>query len=396
MATQVHILGDSHTSIWHLTGRQRLELSLKRYPGVQVADECNKLDPEDRLVVIRGDHVLDGRLIAALVEGSEHAVLFGSDATPVAARGYGDDADKLISIVSDDEEPSNAFARYTAGEFVAERRTNLRSIAPPRADRIETTNQAELERDLFNGSYKGVTDLITKWLWPAPARAATRICLQLGVNPNAVTLMSLILAVMTAGAFWEGAYITGLIAAWLMTFLDTLDGKLARVSITTSRFGDRLDHGLDLVHPPFWYLAWGLGLGGAWTLTPDFGITITLIFAAYIGGRLCEGAFQLLAPFSLFIWRPFDSLNRLLTARRNPNLILLTGSLIAGRPDLGLWLVMLWHSISTGVLLIRLIWAAWLRLRGQQLAAWLDSVDPEAESKRLLVRLFTQAPTRSS
>ena len=42
-----------------------------------------------------------------------------------------------------------------------------------------------------------------------------------------------------------------------MTFLDTVDGKLARVTLTSSPFGNVLDHSLDLIHPPFWYWAWG-------------------------------------------------------------------------------------------------------------------------------------------
>ena len=45
-----------------------------------------------------------------------------------------------------------------------------------------------------------------------------------------------------------------------MTFLDTVDGKLARVTVTSSRVGHVLDHGVDLIHPPLWYIAWGLGL----------------------------------------------------------------------------------------------------------------------------------------
>ena len=44
-----------------------------------------------------------------------------------------------------------------------------------------------------------------------------------------------------------------------MTFLDTVDGKLARTTLTSSKWGDIFDHGIDLVHPPFWYVAWGAG-----------------------------------------------------------------------------------------------------------------------------------------
>ena len=45
-----------------------------------------------------------------------------------------------------------------------------------------------------------------------------------------------------------------------MTFLDTVDGKLARVTVTSTKLGNVFDHGIDLVHPPLWYLAWGIGL----------------------------------------------------------------------------------------------------------------------------------------
>ena len=58
----------------------------------------------------------------------------------------------------------------------------------------------------------------------------------------------------------RGAFLSGLVCAWAMTFLDTVDGKLARVTLTSSRIGDVMDHGLDLVHPPFWWWAWGIGL----------------------------------------------------------------------------------------------------------------------------------------
>jgi hypothetical protein len=97
----------------------------------------------------------------------------------------------------------------------------------------------------------------------------------------------------------------------------------------------------------------------------------------------------------LFLWQPFDSVNRLITARRNPNLLLLTGSFVAGRPDIGLWLVAIWHLISTLILALRLGWAAWLWFRGQALSSWLDTVDPTTDRDRWVVRLFTQVPPQS-
>jgi phosphatidylglycerophosphate synthase len=70
-----------------------------------------------------------------------------------------------------------------------------------------------------------------------------------------------------------------------MTFLDTVDGKLARVTLTSSRIGDVMDHGLDLIHPPFWWWAWGIGLGAGHALPT------AIVVGGYLVGRALEGAF---------------------------------------------------------------------------------------------------------
>ena len=179
-----------------------------------------------------------------------------------------------------------------------------------------------------------------------------------------------------------------------MTFLDTVDGKLARVTLTSSRFGDLLDHSLDLIHPPLWYIAWGVG-AGADALPLALMPLAVVMLAGYIGGRLCEGAFQLwVAPFSIFLWRPADSLSRLITARRNPNLLILSAGLLAGQPAAALVIVIAWHVISTLFLLVRLV-SAWKvkRARGP-LQPWLAGVDPRAAEtggrcNRLALKIFT-------
>jgi hypothetical protein len=56
-------------------------------------------------------------------------------------------------------------------------------------------------------------------------------------------------------------------------------------------------------------------------------------------------------------WRPFDSFFRLITARRNPNLLLLTPAALLGRPDVGLILVAGWTAISLVVHAVQLVQA---------------------------------------
>ncbi len=250
---------------------------------------------------------------------------------------------------------------------------------------IAQDRRGVLEERLFSGSYKGVTDLVTKWVWPRPAQWATRLCVRLGVSPNQVTVLSLMLVVVAGFCFASGLYGWGLLAGWLMTFLDTVDGKLARVTVTSSRFGNVLDKGLDLIHPPLWYIAWGVGLqafqpGVSW-------LTVELLFWfivwGYIAGRIIEGVFLAwLGPFGIFCWRPIDSYFRLITARRNPNLILLTMSLVAGRADLGLVAVALWTIVSSLLLFLRLLLALRERIVSGPLRSWLADLDGERGKAR--------------
>jgi phosphatidylglycerophosphate synthase len=198
--------------------------------------------------------------------------------------------------------------------------------------------------------------------------------------------------------FFYGIYGWGLLVGWLMTFLDTVDGKLARVTVTSSRFGDIFDHAIDLIHPPLWYIAWGLGLTQFQPAVP--GLTLNtmlwLIVVGYIVGRLVELTFKLrLGNFGIFCWRPTDSYFRLITGRRNPNLILLTISAVLGRPDLGLEAVAIWTVLTSLFLLLRLVMAWHERNISGPLRTWLQDIGQGIDKRSLAVRLFTRQSTTS-
>jgi phosphatidylglycerophosphate synthase len=172
-----------------------------------------------------------------------------------------------------------------------------------------------------------------------------------------------------------------------------VDGKLARVTVTSSRFGHYFDHIIDIVHPPIWYILWGIGLevykGGVFGL--PLGPIIWLLMTGYIAGRLVEAAFTSgLGRFGIFCWRPVDSYFRLITARRNPCMILLTLGALAGRPDVGLLAVVLWTVLTSIFLLIRLTMAFFVRVRKGPLRSWLMDADRQSYRGSMAVRLFTR------
>ncbi|MCZ7627419.1 MAG: hypothetical protein M5R38_18105 [Candidatus Methylomirabilis sp.] len=69
-------------------------------------------------------------------------------------------------------------------------------------------------------------------------------------------------------------------------------------------------------------------------------------------------------------------------------MILLTASLVAGRPDLGLVAVTVWTILSSLVLLMRLGVAVYARTHGP-LQSWLAEATERGSGHSLAVRLFT-------
>jgi phosphatidylglycerophosphate synthase len=193
------------------------------------------------------------------------------------------------------------------------------------------------------------------------------------MTPNQVSLIGAFLCVLAFWLFHRGYYWPGLAAALGFMVLDTVDGKLARCTIASSKVGEMIDHGIDLVHPPFWWWAWGVGLAAYGRPLPPllFWWIMAAIVAAYVAQRLIEGAFIALFHIHIHVWRRFDSRFRLVTARRNPNMVILFAFLALRRPDRGLEAVAIWTLISLLVHGVRLVEALIVRARGRPVVSWL-------------------------
>ena len=221
----------------------------------------------------------------------------------------------------------------------------LRKREPHYLMSVLTHTPADIEKRLFKGAYKGVTDLVTKYIWPWPALHVTRLAALLRITPNMITSLSLVLTILAFGLFWRGDWIPGLAAAWGMTFLDTVDGKLARTTMTYSAWGNIYDHGIDLIHPPFWYLAIYMGISTTGSVPPWLLSALMVIMAGYVLGRAIEGLFIWRTGFHIHVWKPIDSRMREITARRNPNMLIFTIAVIFGLPAIGFGLIAVWTII---------------------------------------------------
>lgn len=356
------ILGPGQVRVWGMTAVERLRRTFER-AGLSVAER----PPVDGHVVLAlGDWVYDEALLATLA-GRPGTVLLTDDGEAVAAHVAAERVRQVSDALMQGIDPGG-LQRLSLAELAYN--NALRKREPPVLVRLTTENVAAVEARMFAGSYKGVTDVVTKYWWPVPARIVTRWCAVGGLRPNHVTFFGFFLVLAAFWLFWQGQFGWGLVCAWIMTFLDTVDGKLARVTLTSSAIGNIFDHGIDLIHPPFWWFAWYIGCQQTGQPPPWPELCLFLIIAGYVLQRAEEGIFERLFGFHVHAWRPFDSFFRLITARRNPNLLILTPAWLVGYPEIGLLLVAIWTAVCLVVHGAQLVQA--LILGRARVVSWLS------------------------
>jgi len=358
--------GDNPTRIWGMTAAERLRriARAQRLPseqeahrGVVLANLAFAFDPAWMTHLVRNPGtVLTCGGVPVLAHVADDA---GREAVTRAMATGAPLPPGLATIAAED--PEGLFNEA------------LRKRERPFVERLIPANVRAIERASYTGAYKGVTDLLTKYLWPEWAFVLTRLAARLGISPNQVTAIGSVLCIIATIAFWHGWFWTGLVTGLVFMVLDTVDGKLARCTITSSALGNAWDHGVDLVHPPFWWWAWATGCAVYGHPLDDatFWAVIGTILFGYVAQRLIEGAFIARFSMHIHIWQRFDSQFRLVTARRNPNMVLLFLSLLVGRPDWGIIAVAAWTAISLIVHLVRLVQAMIESAKGREITSWL-------------------------
>jgi phosphatidylglycerophosphate synthase len=286
----------------------------------------------------------------------------------------GEDAAAVAAAIEGGR-PIDGFEHVSA-ETATLTNTALRKRERPFVLPLDPANAEPVERAAYDAAYKGVTDALTLYLWRKPAFYLTRWAARAGLAPNFITLIGAILCLLAFVLFWRGHYWWGIASGFGFMVLDTVDGKLARCTGASSKWGNAFDHGIDLVHPPFWWWAWEHGLATyGRPLTPVYAtMVLWVIIGGYVAQRAIEGlSIKRFDGMEIHVWRPLDSRFRLITARRNPNMVILAAALLFGRPDTGLVLVAWWTLISLIFHAVRLAQMTERKARGAKVASWLEA-----------------------
>lgn len=323
--------------------------------GKQLAHALQETGQEARqepLLVIQAHAIIDTRLLAYLGQQRGAVAAFGGEheaATAVLRL----EPDSPISCQQHATLPEIAQANVNAGQlkalaledvpsYIVKLRRNLPIYLFGVTD---TKSRDQAEDFLFWSNYKGSTDFFTKYVYPPLVWRLVRPLARWRVHPNVVTLISILLTVAAVPLFGAGQWLLGFLGAFGMSVLDSVDGKLARLTFRSSKLGDWLDHGLDIVHPPFWYAAWAWALGNGDLSSPVFQSALWLT-VMYVLDRIIAGLFSWRHGRSIHGYTPLDERMRTFISRRNINLPVFFIGLLLGYPIPVFYALVGWQAVG--------------------------------------------------
>ena len=295
----------------------------------------------DRFIVLAADLLIDERLLAWLTVQNVDVMLSpGAGEQPETAaflRTESLDAPSAaaahINVVAIDSMPTYWESMHGEVPYHLRRITNDRDAEeawPVLLDYIQRRT-LELPAQYFDPFFE---NLLVRRL------AAT------SVTANQVTLVTTVLGFAVAGLYLGGWLRLGVLLAIFVEVLDGVDGKLARITRTTSKAGE-YEHILDFFYENSWWLAlgWFLSTRGspsAWTAAlamVAFDLTDNIVYsiADVRWGRSVDNA------------TPFLSRFRLIAGRRNIYTWMFIPGFFLGAPALSFYLAVAWAGVAAAI-----------------------------------------------
>lgn len=314
------------------------------------------------VLVLDGTALADQRLHGQLVKAADNLAVFAPDRGEQAAMLF---LAKPGSVPAGESLPALARTLVAAGQareltqesfdgFIRKLRRSLPFYL------FEIGNDAavaKVQRFMFWSNYKGSTDIFTRYVYPPLVWLMVRPLARWRIHPNLVTIVSIILTFASVPFFAEANWVIGFLMAYGMSVLDSVDGKLARLTFTDSRLGNFLDHGLDIVHPPIWYAAWAYGLGlGAEGWASPLGYATIAILVFYVVDRLILKIYPRFFQRGFHTHSKMDATVRSFIARRNINLPLFLLGIVFGLGREAFFLIAFWQFATAAYHGSRTFW----------------------------------------
>lgn len=256
-----------------------------------VGEALSKLaQPGVTYILMEGDAVYQDSLVNAIASTTEFFRYVDASApTPSLFRVGGEHLAQVSGLALQDVE-----RQLVAGGVLRDRDISKMSAYVPSQRkeirpymfRVTTTKEAHAaERFVFEVTHYGSLDFVAKHLYKEISKLFVTWLCRTAITPNQVTYVSIVFAVAVVPLFFLGHMTAGVVCGIIVSFLDVLDGKLARFTYRMSDKGDALDHVADRLNIVTYYVGFGLGLYTG-SYTSSLGTAVWLAALSFLGQHI--------------------------------------------------------------------------------------------------------------
>lgn len=320
----------------------------------------------DDLLLFEGDCIYDERIIQKLIETQASSILKTNDKDPFAAKIVkGDIVHLPKSFYTLTDIKANINFEILDLETMAPYIRFLRRTVPINLIRLTDPKEIRsIENYLYQNTFKGSMEFVAVYGYRLPVREVTRLLAKTPVTPNMITAVAILSAFAAIPALAFGWIWTGLLLAASFIFFDSVDGKLARMTIRYSKVADHFDHITSLPTRSAWYLAltWHLSGGDLLNSTGIAGLILTVLpFLDKLNMVLFNAKFGK----SILDYKLLDRRVHLFTVRRNDIFFMLM-SMFFGMIEKAFLIVVFWMIATWVWHLYRLIWFSIFPIKKRQ------------------------------
>src|SRR5438034_7536876 len=231
---------------------------------------------------------------------------------------------------------------------------SMRRHVRPLSFRVPLEQDRRLaERIILNSAQKGTLDLPAYLHAPIETGVISLLC-KTQITPNQITITGLVIGCSATVAFAVGRVGLGILAALIFGIVDGLDGKQSRVKIETTERG-KWEHHLDYLIENSWWAAIAFDLWRSGQLPKVF-YFFALLVASHLLDEFAKRRVKMAKGRLLDDITPFDRAFRLIAARRNVYVWILTCGFLLGVFPQSYAIICGWAAFSAAVHLVRAIW----------------------------------------
>ena len=209
------------------------------------------------------------------------------------------------------------------------------------------------ERIILDAAQKGTLDFPAYVHAPIETAIVSLLC-KTGITPNQVTIAGFIIGCGATMAFILGRIGLGLLAALVFGIVDGLDGKLSRVKVETTERG-KWEHHLDYLIENSWWTAIAFHLWQSTRLPTAF-YFLALLIGSHLLDEFVKRRAKMATGRLLDDVAPFDRAFRLIAARRNVYVWVLTGGFLLGAFPQSYAIICGWAAVTAAIHLMRSVW----------------------------------------